>query len=533
MDPGRLSNVRAFVSLSLLALSIPALGHAYARAFATFRGSRVRRIVLLSWGTSAFVRWVLAPKWIVTMFIGYLLTEQALELSTTSHYGVGSLALYHAVFGFLPPDHRWLLWTNAIVSVLMLPLAAAFVARLAKNVTTGAIFAWLLALVPLFVKNDASDANQVPCLFWAFGGLVALEAWCDTGRRNSLFAAAILLSLAANARPEMPLLLALWVATFLVVLSPPLARFRDRALLVVVPLAIASVVPHLLHVGGATALLEERDSLPAMSSISSQMLRSLVRLDTVLTPSLFPVGILLFALWPTRKHLRLRLALLLLAMVTLALYGLDLCRANMARVHVPGALLVTMLAALGVTAMFRKVRRWPVRALLLLAAFATALPTVRTLWAATNEQAEEDLVREAVARLPKDAPYTFVRFARADRRVGVPGADVTHHHFPDYLFRPPRGTARLSSIVDWIDQPDLDRPAYFFLGMRCYAEFREERAPRPHGDALQPACARMQAEFELEPVFERDVPNRGDVWLEYYGDAPTLRVGLYRVRRRR
>jgi hypothetical protein len=36
----------------------------------------------------------------------------------------------------------------------------------------------------------------------------------------------------------------------------------------------------------------------------------------------------------------------------------------------------------------------------------------------------------------------------------------------------------------------------------------------------------------LEPVFERVIPNRGDVWLEYYGDAPTLKVGLYRIRPR-
>jgi hypothetical protein len=42
----------------------------------------------------------------------------------------------------------------------------------------------------------------------------------------------------------------------------------------------------------------------------------------------------------------------------------------------------------------------------------------------------------------------------------------------------------------------------------------------------------MHDRFVLEPVLERVVPNRGDVWLEYYGDAPALRLSLYRVRPR-
>jgi hypothetical protein len=118
---------------------------------------------------------------------------------------------------------------------------------------------------------------------------------------------------------------------------------------------------------------------------------------------------------------------------------------------------------------------------------------------------------------------------RADRDRSSPGSDFTHHHFPDYLVRPPMGPGRVSSIRDFLDQPDLDRPAYFYWGMRCHAEFRVPSAPRPHGDALQPACARMRDTFALEPVITRTVPNRGDVWLEYYGDAPELRLGLYRI----
>jgi hypothetical protein len=42
----------------------------------------------------------------------------------------------------------------------------------------------------------------------------------------------------------------------------------------------------------------------------------------------------------------------------------------------------------------------------------------------------------------------------------------------------------------------------------------------------------MRRDFLLEPVIEEEVPNRGDVWLDYYGDSPTLRLGLYRIRPR-
>jgi hypothetical protein len=268
------------------------------------------------------------------------------------------------------------------------------------------------------------------------------------------------------------------------------------------------------------------------------MLRSLVHEDTVLTPSLFPVALVALAVAglvepivrPTaRSAWRMRLALAVGAVVSLALYGLDLCRANMARVHVPGALLVTMLAAAGLAWLWERFPARAARAALLVAIAATAIPTARKLWAPTNEQAEEDFMRTALRRLPKDGLYTLVRMDRADRDRTSPGADFTHHHFPDYLVRPPEGTGRVSSIVDWMADPDFAHPAFFYLGMRCYAEFRQADVPPPHGDALQPACARMRERFTLTPVVETTVPNRGDVWLEYYGDAPELRMGLYQI----
>jgi len=531
-----LSDLRALAVLLLLGLSLPSAALAYARAHRVFAGDpAARRLTLASTAVAALLRWVIAPKQIVTVFIGYLLTQQAIDLSAASHYGMGSLALYHALFALFPRDHRTLIWANAVLGVLTLPLAAAFAARVLRSPRAGAIFAALVALTPLFVKNDASDANQVPCLFWLFGALVLWEEHLDTGARAPLFAAAPLLALAASARPEMPLLAPVLLALFTVALGKGSARLRDPALPLAALFVAAFTAPQVLHVVSAAARLEERDSLPGASGGLLGLLRPLLTQNTVLTPSLFPVALPLLAaaalVLPapvTPAPRRARLALAIAAVVALAVYGVDLCRANMARVHVPGALLVTLLAAAALDALFtRGAPRWLLFAVPVAAAL-TALPTARTLWAPTNEETEEQFLRAALRRLP-DEPYVLVRLDRADRDRRAP---FTHDHFPDYLVRPPAGRGQVMSIRDFLEQPVLDRPAFFYQGMRCYAELRPPSAPRPHGDALQPACARLRERFRLEPVVLESAPNRGDVWIEYYGDAPELVLGLHRLRPR-
>jgi hypothetical protein len=176
-------------------------------------------------------------------------------------------------------------------------------------------------------------------------------------------------------------------------------------------------------------------------------------------------------------------------------------------------------------------RRAGLRALVASLVLAATVATAFELFQPTNEATEEALLREAIARLPRDRAYTLVRTSYADRDRVAEGGH-THEHFPDYLVRPPAGRARVVSVTDFTLDPDLERPAFFFWGMRCHARFRPEGTPPPRGENLQPHCARMRERFRLEPVFERVVPNRGDVWIDYYGDAPRLRLGLYRIRQR-
>ena len=543
-DGELLTNAQCAVALVLLGLALASLPLAVRAALRTFpAGDPARRLVIAATVGGAAVRWLVAPLWMVTMYIGYLLTEQSIALSPQSHYGIASQALYHAVFGVLPHDHRVLMWTNSVCGVAAIPLWAAVGARLLGDRRIGAAFGLLLAFTPLFIKNDNSDANQVPALLWIAGGLLLWLDYLESGARESLLPSLALLALAAIGRPEMPVLVPLLVVT-VALGSPAPSRLCDPALWAAAAAGALLAVPHLLHVVHAAQSLSDRESLPAMTGGHYAALIPLLwTRNTVLTADLYPIALLplaaasLYAETPQR--LRAVLLVAVTAIVAVALYSFDLCRANMARVHVQGAILVTLLAAAGTVRVWDALGRAPsprgARVTLLAALVASTIPTAFALWAPTNEQQEERTIRRAVAALGQQSngrEYTLVRFARVDRNRESPGSDFTHHHFPDYLVRPPAGQAILASITDWIAEPDLSKPAFFYLGMRCYAEFRTDGTPPPHGETLQPACARLRERFRLEPLFEEEVINRGDVWLEYYGDSPRLRLGLYRIERR-
>jgi len=300
----------------------------------------------------------------------------------------------------------------------------------------------------------------------------------------------------------------------------------------VAPVLVAALgVPHVLHVVGAVQTLQERDSLPGFAPHALADLPSLLlsRMNTLLESTLYPAILLpaaALALWP-RETRRDRAVLVVLATVAVATYSLDLCRANMARVHILGSLFATMLAAAGLAEATARWGRGRL-ALALLVVVPFAVPTGLNLWQPTNEDAEERLIRAAVAALPQTS-VRFVRLADDDGSHDPSQVWRTHRHFPDYLVQDAAPDSTLESIGSFLRNPSFERPVYAFLGYRCYAEFRQDGVPPPHGDNQQPACQRLHEGFALQPVVQEDAHNYGDVWLNYYGDATTLRVGLYRV----
>lgn len=537
-----LDALQANVAFGLLGISLLALPAVYERAWAVWRPRERRdgQAVAAAVAAAAILRWLVAPKWIVTIYIGYHLTQQALDLLPVSHYGVGSSALYHGLFAILPADHRSLLWVNSVLGVLTLPLVATFARRYLDDARAGVIVAALVAVLPLFIKNDNSDANHVPTLWWFFSGLVQLDEHFETRRTRPLVFATSLLALTAIARPEMPILLPVLLGLLLLGGWCPRDVWRDRRVYLALAAAAFVLLPQVEHVLRQLDVLQQNASLPGLGPRwREEFARRMRGLNTLITPTLYPPILLVAAalglVLPWGRVLR-RWALALSALPALAIYSLDLCRANMARVHVPSALFVTLAAAGGLSALAALLSRRALQAALAAVFLALFVPacvrSARVLWAPTNEQAEEAFIRDAIARLPPRGSYTFVRIGHGDRVI-IPGrAEYTHDHFPDYLISPPDGQAQVRTIQSWIDHPDWSSPVYFFSGTRCFAQMRPPDVAPPHGDNHQPACQEMHRRYTLEPVFTRVVPNRGDVWLEYYGDAPTLRLSLYRVRPR-
>ena len=541
-----LETVQAVVALGLIALALWCLPLALATAWRVFRpaasavGSSAREagwVVLGATGAAAAAR-LLAPHLLATIFIGYKLTEQAASLFPVSHYGVGASALYHAVFGALPVDHAVVMGVNAGLGVLLVPLAAAWTARLFDDRRAGAIAAVLLALTPLFIRNDASEANNVPSLLWLFGGLVLWQEHLERGRRLPLAAAVPLLALCSVSRPEMSLLVAACVLATLWAHRLGPGHWDLGWKLAAGVALVALAVPHLLHVSNAMDTLRGQASLPGMELSELSLLpRWFVTRNVVLRPSLFPVltsasVVAALVLRGTRGR-SVDWAVFAVLLLAVFVYIVDLDEANIARVHVPAAGLATVLGAAGISRLAGRLGRnkaW-LAPLLCVAVVGSAVPSVATLWQPTNEATEEGLIRETQVALADDEVFTLIRPHSADRRRRKTSG-FTHFHFPDYLFRPPARDGVVRSMRAFLDSPgDLeDEPVYFLHGMRCYADFRVRGTPPPAGDDLHPSCRAMHERFVLEPVFEREVANYGDVWIAYYGDAETLRVGLYRVR---
>jgi hypothetical protein len=305
------------------------------------------------------------------------------------------------------------------------------------------------------------------------------------------------------------------------------------------PLAVATaalLVPHVAHVLASAQLLRVEASMP--SGVDSRAPLGVAVLD----PRLFPfacVPLALIALaspgdgapvWPPSRRVRDGL-LLAVAAADFVITRLDLDRANILRVQVPGALFFVLVASSGLDVALNRLARWsaglawqrPLAGGLVAAAAASALPNLTAAFARTNEDEEESFVRLARSTL-KGEPL-LVRLGYGD--VERSGATLsTHLYFPDYLFSPSSGPRRVRDIVEWERGQDAE-PAYFYLGVRCYAREREGiRLDGPNGKALpmRRVCRDLWDNWGDGAVLERDVPNHGDPLATGYYDPDTSRA---------
>lgn len=297
------------------------------------------------------------------------------------------------------------------------------------------------------------------------------------------------------------------------------------------------VLPQILHV------LEIRERLVPMDHFSARLGGIVERLPYLLThdnalvmpqytsPLLLPAALTAAVVahrgWPAR---RFRLSLLAIASVWMIGYYTDLSSASLPRLHVVLVLPCVWLAG----ALLAEAWRWrPARAVwagraLAAAGFAaliaTSIPSATWMWQPTNERAEDEAFLDAVAQLPA-GPLRLLRVGTADLESG----DYTHQHHPDYLVTAADVRGTPLALRTFMASPTWDVPVFFYRGLRCYSAFRtrDRQAPERY---YRPACAALADAFELAPVWERVVPNRGDIFLQYYSREPDFRLGLYRVR---
>ena len=154
------------------------------------------------------------------------------------------------------------------------------------------------------------------------------------------------------------------------------------------------------------------------------------------------------------------------------------------------------------------------------------IPSAYTYFQPTNEAFEENYIKRTVEKLNREKKYILVRIGwpDPDRAGNVKG--FTHYYFPDYEFL---SDAEIMPIAEWLQHPRYEIPAYFYMGMRCYASFLPEDMATANGMNLHPSCKKMQDDFQLSPVFQENAINRGNIWINYYGSAAYLPVGLFKI----
>ncbi|MBP7126202.1 hypothetical protein KBD49_07550 [Myxococcota bacterium] len=490
------------------------------------------------------VRWIL-PHRPVMYYMGYWLVQAADSLQEIPKHGPAGLVFDHLLFWFTGPSHRVLSGSNAVLGSLI-PLAGAGLLALSGAGTVAVrAAAALLALTPVFARDSTTESLLVPATLWCLLGLASWQRYRrDRAASDALFAFTGLM-LAAFSRPEF---LAL-VPMLLVFLPPPDpgpvgeavapgAGSRVARLLVAVSVPLLAFrVWHLqLAVGSEVSL----GNLPVLKDPAALAVLApdFLRRNLAFRPSWFPVGVTVLAfvgpLVPGNR--RLALGLLLAALTGLAISLVDLPHVSLPRVQAPPLVFLALSASASLASLFGPVPRTRTRrALGLAAAGALALSTVfstAVIRERTNADDEEDLWREVARTLPGE-PVVLVRRGPEDQPV-----ERLHLFHPDYWFRPP---FREDLVINADRLPALDpagRPVFFVLSTRCWL--------RECGrSGMHPACARVMEDFDLQPVFERDVPVRRveldrkvrpDQDLDFpwcVGQSDGMRLGLYRVGSRR
>jgi hypothetical protein len=488
------------------------------------------------------LRVLIVPHLVVTMYMGYMLTQKAVFATDLFRYGPGAQAVWHSLFRISTHDHRTVIALHAVVGTLNIALLVAILVRAGLR-PLGILFATaMFSFLPMLIWADASDSLTVLVLFWTLGATLMAQEYLDHRKLIYFWGALIWLGMAANTRPEQVLFGPLFVWTVLMFQA---AGKKDRpkfklpwdTWLLAITTFLLLALPQIVKALQMRAWMMERGSWPhSFLDVLPRMPRLLVTRNALLDSSLTPLIILplaLLGLFIVRSSAarRFRVAVFLLGVVWMSFYYIDLSIASLPRLHV--VLLIP--AVIVVADLFddlwsyrSRAPRWVGPGLLCLASLGVVAgipPNVGFLWQDTNERQEDRFFREAIEALPRDANFIFVRGGSSDR----PSGDYTHDHYPDYLLQTGALSGEVSDIGSILKKEEFPvDPVFFFQGVRCYSRFRQE-SEDPPPRFFAPACKTMHERFVLKEVIAREVPNLGDIALRYYPSQPTFKLALYRV----
>ncbi len=539
----------------LLILSLLFLPSLLAITYGQFRTLPHKLPILGIIGAGAVLRLFVMRHMVITVYMGYLLTDKAASLREFARYGIGSQAMWHHLFHFTTPDHTSAIMLNACLGILSMGLLVALLRRAGYGGIGILSSILLMAFLPVLLWSDCSDSLTVVVLFWTFGATVFAQEYLISRKIHHLLGALVWLVMAAHTRPEQGFFGPLFVLT-VIMFQPGSIREKLKlpwyAWLISIGGFILLVLPQI------SLALDQKDQLIQLGSwphrfaeiiplLPDRWLHENALLESRYVPSmLLPLAVLGLVIASSWERRRFRLAICILGWIWLSFYYIDLSAASGPRLHI--VMVIPAILAIGGLCedlWAWRSRRWPSKpwigpalAVACLGAVGVTMPPSLEWFTQDTNEWEEDVFFRAAVSTIDDSSFTLLRVGFAD----LGEADYTHQHHPDYLVRPPHRNGKTQAITSFIEKSEQHKategPVYFYLGLRCYSRERWNNEPAPH-EYFRPACRRIMKEYDHTLVYPADgpkvVPNHGDLALKYYADRktqPTFQLGLYRIGKR-
>ena len=536
---------------------------------------RVGRRILAAWRDleSGGIRFALAtalfsgailrifcPHRLVQVFHGYTLTQYASELGTIPPYGPGTFALYHLPMRMFGVDHLWLWIINTTVGILTLGVLAFCVYRLfgggeqtrgGEAVPPGpspgliaAVFVWILAIHPMFVKDHVSESILIPTLFWWTLGWACWQSYRIKGRAVDLFACGAMLALAALSRPLWlfgPLFV--WGLDRVAVVGKKRVHFNKPVFWVAVVGFAIVLAPLVYHRWLGTAMFPSLlevgpgEFLARIAHVSARILLFHPEATPIVVPILFILG-----LWRAPKPLKkLIWTVTGIGLVLFILYSYDQPFPSMPRLQVPSHWMFMIVAAVGGAWLWERARSRLVShtriwfGIAAVVAISSVAATYPHHWRVRSYDVEERFFRAHLPGLKTLAPKggVFVRIGQEDQP-----RDWVSRAYPEYLLP---GDWQVFDLAPFMSEAEKGvgdlwkRPVIYLRSTRCYAQLVDDvqhlkRWAHLKRQPAHPACRAFEDSFQLNPLVGPELNQVGNAenYLHYPEDG-LYSLALYRV----